>query len=196
MWVDWCSFGGQSLLGSYLFFVFYGLMFCWRHTILWCLLSLECFFEVSRLKCFLFVCSRRTCVLLRAFLICLWVTCEGYVTMVDWKSCICSGLSVLFVSHLSACLPFIWSVITFGLHMWYPAAMSSSRFCGSLMNLHPFWQLLFSSFMHFMGHEEAACDLGEVSFLVCNLCMCIFEVQLSSAQSTYWGLWYIWVCWL
>ena len=45
--------------------------------------------------------------------------------------------------------------------------------------------------MYFMGHEEAACDLGEVSFLVCNLCMCIFEVQLSRVQSTYWGVWYI-----
>ena len=44
--------------------------------------------------------------------------------------------------------------------------------------------------MYLMGHEEAACDLGEVSFLVCNLCMCIFEVQLSRVQSTYWGVWY------
>jgi len=45
--------------------------------------------------------------------------------------------------------------------------------------------------MYLIGHEEAACDLGEVSFLVCNLCMCIFEVQLSRVQGTYWGVWYI-----
>ena len=60
------------------------------------------------LECFVFVMCQGSSVfflfalgglrsLLRAVLICLCAAFDGYVTMVDWMSCICSGLSVFVV---------------------------------------------------------------------------------------------------
>ena len=80
------------------------------------LLSLECVFlclcfsvKVSRLKCFLLFSLGGHRSLLLAVLICLCAAFDGYVTMVDWMSCISSGLSAFLFGSRRDCFLFGWS---------------------------------------------------------------------------------------
>ena len=92
-----------------------GVLFDTYHQVI--LLSLECvcFYcrvcsvKVLRLKCFLLFSLGGHRSLLLAVLICLCAAFDGYVTMVDWMSCICSGLSVFLFGSRRDCFLFGWS---------------------------------------------------------------------------------------
>ena len=78
--------------------------------------------KVSRLKCFLLFSLGGHRSLLRAVLICQCAAFDGYVTMVDWKSCIRSGLSVLLFSA-----PDVIAFYPVGHHHWASNVVSCAH---------------------------------------------------------------------
>ena len=77
----------------------------WNVCFYVCVLSVK----VSMFKCFLLFSLGGHRSFLLAVLICLCAAFDGYVTMVDWMSCISSGLSAFLFGSRRDCFLFGWS---------------------------------------------------------------------------------------